>query len=278
MEEDNDKKILGSCPLQNSKKKNIIEKKDFKRINCKIDSFHDNILKYQQYFNLLKQEATERSETEKNQFLFLKNFSIQESSSLGKKEKIPHKKIYNEMKKICGKIYEKPNDVKNYNSIDVEKIKNYYLMNFKKTETNSSKMKIKKENKSHDLKHKIKENSNSEGNLIQNEYSLFNKRISMPKSIIYRTQFNYENYASNTVTINHPQIYRLKINNHNSFKKTKLPPIGVYCSFNGKDMRSFIKDYNENNVFSYSKRDNSPTIFEGIKMAEIHKFGNIKIK
>ena len=279
MEEDNNKKISESCSLSNIKSKHIFEKNDFKRLNCQIDPIHDKNLKYQQYLNHLKQEATDRSETEKDQFLFLKNYLIHGKASPRKKEKIPHKKIYNEIKKICGKIYnENSNDIKNYNSIDVEKIKNYYLLNFKKMQTSSPKLNLKKENKSPDLKYKIQENSNSEKNLIQNECSLFNKRLSRPKQIIYRTKFSYENYASNTASVNHPQIYRLKINNHNSFKKTKLPPIGIYSSFGGKDMRSFIKDYSENNVFSYNKRNNSPTIFEGIKMAEIHKFGNIKFK
>ena len=275
MNENNSKKILDSTPKPNKNNNNIY--KDIKKLNLQIDSINDNILKYQHYFHLLKQEAINRSEAEKDQFLFLKNCSNQEEFSPKKEENLAQKKIYNDIIKICGKVYnDKSSDTKNNNSIDVNKITNYYLPNFKKM--HSPKINRIKESQSLDLKDKNRENSNTERKLIQNEYSLFTKRISQPKSIIYRTRVNYGNYASNTVTINHPQVYVLKSNNQNSFSKKRLPPIRVNAPFKAKDMRSFIADYNENNVFSYkNKKDRNAVLFEGIKMAEIHKFGNIKL-
>ena len=252
----------------------INQNKNLNELLQDMNNINNNILKYKQIENLLKNTTSTTRDFEKNStdksaektpllddIKLLQN-RLYKAKKLSKKEN--NIRIYkNNVKDIMKNIFGKNDTQKNIRYFPKSKAKLKHIKNLNDMNTNFSEKLIKSE---------VIEKHASNKNICvterdNNDYQKKNKNIFRNNTIENDKikNINYMDYASNCIKYKHPQFYLLnKSNNHKKY----LPPIKV-------NKIKVIDLFHKNN--SYLKRtDNKRNKFEkymlALQIAGIAKF------
>ena len=250
----------------------IIKNKDLNKLN---------FLNLQHYYDIIKKLKKENISLSSD---FIENFSNFNNNFQKPKYSPFSIKIRKDIKQISKHIYNKKNlnkkDKDHLNTKFIDKYK--YIINSTNSVSSPLKTKNKKfQNESNLQNDKIpikvyyihnKDKNNNTNNNLNKTVNKENLRNNTVDSILYnnktRIKFGYENYASNNINVNHPQIYILNSNfNNTSLSKEKLPLIESQNGFKYRK-RGDLSCLIPFNTKKRKVRDNFYSYYIGMKLSK----------